>query len=408
MSITSIRPRKKSVNFKKLFIWAIIFGSLFGLLSYYQERIPEILGIQKKATISISTLETDVKVYINSNLVGEAPIENLEINPGLVNLSIRGLVSGFSTNLNIIDDSENIIYRELGVNKDLSSGVNIWEGTYDEKKVEVFVNPSNAKVFVNEKELNSEEINKLVSGNYKFKVIAEGYKDLAFSVNIRDGFKTNIDVKLPPLPSEEEIVKFKDYQNLYVIKSSNPDVFSYTPDWLEYLNYYQKRRGLVISELGIVKDDFFEYFIDSDGRVFDKNLNQIDDFDSIEDLDSKKTALLHKNISKEILNNKNKDTISALYSSSLTTLVKNEKIEQRQLSAPSSQVLGTENSATKFVLIKAEWLRVRKSPGGEEIAKVNEGDKLELVSESDPEWYQIKTKDGKQGFISKQFAEKQN
>jgi hypothetical protein len=401
MSITTIRPSKKRFNFKKILIWLIFFGSIFGLVSYYQERIPEILGISKKSFLSVNSLESGAKVYINSNLVGETPIDNLEIKSGLINLSIKGDISGYSTNLNIIDNSENIVYRELGINKELSSGVNIWEGTYDEKKVEVFVKPKNSKIFVNDKELNSEEINKLDSGSYKFKVSAGGYKDLNFTVNIRNGFKTNIDIKLPPLPSEEEIVKYDDYDNLYVIKSSNPDVFTYTKDWLDYLSYFQKRRGISIKEIGVTKENFFEYFIDSEGRIFDKNLNQIDDFDSIGDLSSKKVALLHKNISKDILNKKNSDTIDALYIDKKDSKKSSESANE---TSTNTQVL-SQTTSKKFVIVTADWLRVRETPGGTEIGKVVKNDELELVSESDATWYQIKTKDGKLGYISKEFSE---
>jgi hypothetical protein len=414
MSITTIRPSKKRVNFKKLIIWLVIFSSIFGLISYYQEKIPEILGISRKSFLTINTLEAGAQVYINSNLVGQTPLENIEVKSGLLNLSIKGEISGYNTNLNIIDNSENIVYRELGINKDLSSGVNIWEGTYDEKKVEVFVKPRNAKIFVNDKELNSEELDKLESGSYKFKVGSEGFKDLNFTVNIRDGYKTNIDIKLPPLPSEEEIVKFEDYDNLYLIKSSNPDVFTYTKDWLDYLNYYQKRRGVNIKDQGIVKENFFEYFIDSEGRVFDKDLRQIDDFDSIGDLSTKKVALLHKNINRDVLNNKNTDTISALYSLEKSNKNETEKKDNTSLNqvaqsnnptsqtSPSSQVLSS--TSKKYVVVTADWLRVRQEPNGSEIGKVVKNDELELVSEANTGWFQIKMKDGKIGYISKEFS----
>jgi len=305
MSITTIRPPKRRVNFKKILTLLVLFGSIFGLISYYQERIPEILGISRKSTISISSLEAGAKVFINGNQVGETPIDGKEIKPGLVNLSIKGPLNGYTTTLNIVDNSENIIYRELGFNKELSSGVNIWEGTYDEKKVEVIADPKTAKIAVNDKEISNEEVDKLESGNYKFKVSAEGYKELVFSVNIRKGYKTNIEVKLPPLPYEEEIYTLNDFENLYVIKSSNPDVYTYSKDWIDYFTYFQKRRGVNIKNLGVVKDSFFEYFIDTEGRVYDKNLKQIDDFDSIKDLNSKKVGLLYKTVNKDILNEKN-------------------------------------------------------------------------------------------------------
>ena len=401
MSITTIRPPKRRVNFKKILTLLVLFGSIFGLISYYQEKIPEILGISRKSTISISSLEAGAKVFINGNQVGETPIDGKEIKPGLVNLSIKGPLNGYTTTLNIVDNSENIIYRELGFNKELSSGVNIWEGTYDEKKVEVIADPKTAKITVNDKEVNNEEVDKLESGNYKFKVSAEGYKELVFSVNIRKGYKTNIEVKLPPLPYEEEIYTLNDFENLYVIKSSNPDVYTYSKDWIDYFTYFQKRRGVNIKNLGVVKDSFFEYFIDTEGRVYDKNLKQIDDFDSIKDLNSKKVGLLYKTVSKDVLNEKNKTTIAALYSLS--------KLKTAEATSPSSTipnsgvVLG--QATKKYVIITADWLRVRSEPAGTEIGKANKGEELELISDEQISWYKIKTKDGKVGFIAKDFSE---
>ncbi len=401
MSITTIRPPKRRVNFKKILTLLVLFGSIFGLISYYQEKIPEILGISRKSTISISSLEAGAKVFINGNQVGETPIDGKEIKPGLVNLSIKGPLNGYTTTLNIVDNSENIIYRELGFNKELSSGVNIWEGTYDEKKVEVIADPKTAKIAVNDKEVSNEEVDKLESGNYKFKVSAEGYKELVFSVNIRKGYKTNIEVKLPPLPYEEEIYTLNDFENLYVIKSSNPDVYTYSKDWIDYFTYFQKRRGVNIKNLGVVKDSFFEYFIDTEGRVYDKNLKQIDDFDSIKDLNSKKVGLLYKTVNKDVLNEKNKTTIAALYSLS--------KLKTSEATSPSSTiptpgvVLG--QATKKYVIITADWLRVRSEPAGTEIGKANKGEELELISDEQISWYKIKTKDGKVGFIAKDFSE---
>lgn len=402
MSITTIRPPKRRVNFKKILTLLVLFGSIFGLISYYQERIPEILGISRKSSISITSLEAGAKVYINGNQIGETPIEGKEIKSGLINLSIKGPINGYTTTLNIVDNSENIIYRELGFNKELSSGVNIWEGTYDEKKVEIIADPKNAKITVNDKDVTSEEVDKLESGNYKFKVSAEGYKELVFSVNIRKGYKTNIEVKLPPLPYEEEIYTLDEFDNLFVIKSSNPDVYTYSKDWIDYFSYFQKKRGVNIKNLGLIKEPFFEYFIDTEGRVYDKNLKQLDDFDSIKDLNSKKVGLLYKTVSKDILNEKNKTTIAALYS--LNKIKATETSTLPSSSVPASgAVLG--QVTKKYVVITADWLRIRSEPAGAEIGKANKGEELELISDEQISWYKIKTKDGKVGFVAKDFSE---
>lgn len=53
------------------------------------------------------------------------------------------------------------------------------------------------------------------------------------------------------------------------------------------------------------------------------------------------------------------------------------------------------------------WLRVRSEPGlnGEEIAKVDSGKEFALLEETDG-WYKIQVEEGKQGWVSSDYAEK--
>ena len=70
----------------------------------------------------------------------------------------------------------------------------------------------------------------------------------------------------------------------------------------------------------------------------------------------------------------------------------------------------TESSGTTVVIDETEtgWLRVRSEPGlsGEEITRVNAGEEYEVIEESDG-WYKIKTDDGKEGWISSEYATEQ-
>jgi len=63
---------------------------------------------------------------------------------------------------------------------------------------------------------------------------------------------------------------------------------------------------------------------------------------------------------------------------------------------------------SKSVVISATptgWLRVRNEPGlqGAEVAKVNTGESFSLLEEKDT-WYKILLKDGKDGWVSSQYA----
>ena len=124
MAITSIRPAKKIPALKKYIFYLLITLGIFGLLLFNQERIPEVLGIAKKAKISVIS-EEGAKVYADNKYLGDSPVDSIEIKSGLVNLSIKGNKNSYTTSLNLIDKSENIIFRDLGINKQLSSGINI-------------------------------------------------------------------------------------------------------------------------------------------------------------------------------------------------------------------------------------------------------------------------------------------
>ena len=71
----------------------------------------------------------------------------------------------------------------------------------------------------------------------------------------------------------------------------------------------------------------------------------------------------------------------------------------------------SEQTATgQTVLIKETptgWLRVRGEPStvGAEVGRVNPGEKYTLLEEKDG-WFQIEYEEGKNGWISGQYAEK--
>ena len=245
MAITSIRPAKRISSFKKYFTYLSITLILFSALLFNQERIPEILGIAKKAKLSV-TSEEGSKIYIDNKYLGDSPIDSVEVRAGLVNLSIKGVKNSYNTSLNLVDKSENIIFRDLGINKQLSSGINIWEGTLEDKKVELFLFPDIANVLVNDKEISQDALTSLEAGEYKFKISANGYKETSFTVNVRKDFKTNIEIKLAPLPNSKEISNYIGYENIFSIYSSNSDVFYNSKDWVDYLLYFYSKRSLTI------------------------------------------------------------------------------------------------------------------------------------------------------------------
>jgi len=421
MSITTIRPTKKPFNYKILVgVLAVILVKMFVIYTY-QDQVAETLGFYKKASISVLTSEPEVEVFINNKSVGKTPLVDFQINPSLVNITLKresdnpkDLGANYTTNFKAIDGSENFIYRELGFSKDLSSGVSIWEDKLinktsgeentDEssfnttKRLELFLNPSDSKISVDGKELGLSDIERLGAGDYSFMVSKESYQDLSFQVSIREGYKSIIEIQLRPLPYDNEIVKYQDFDNVFVVKSSNPDVYSYTKTWLEYLNHFREKNGLKIEGTGTTGEDIFDYYVDRDGKVYGKKFSLIDNFDLIDSSMDKKFAFLHKGVNREVVTQKNSFTLIANLPKK--KLASTKKIE--------SQVLGSSSNnqvATRKIKITGEWLRIRSEPNGEEIGRAKEGETYELISDATPGWYQIKLEKEKTGYISVLYSE---
>jgi len=414
-------------NLKKYFIFGSISLILFLVLYLNQEKIPEILGIAKKAKISITASENGAKVYAGTKYLGDTPLDSSEIRAGLTNISIKGTKNSYSTSLNIIDKSENILYRDLGVNKELSSGINIWEGTPDDKKVELFLNPENSKVTVNDKEVTLDEVAGLDEGSYKFSISSDGFRDSTFTINVRRAYKTNIEVKLAPLPNTKDIENFASYENIYAIYSNNSDVFYNSKDWLDYFLYVTKKKGFTLKSQGVIKEQFFDYFVDYDGRIFDRNGVQLETLDSIDIPETKKIGLLLRSVDKNKLNDRSFKSLlffNPNVNLTDTAVSKDEKYSAKvasltnqnvSINPTSKEVLSSSSSvpsatlptaqiSKKVVTIKNEWLRVRKIPNGDEIAKVSQGETYEYISETTDGWVKIKLKNQSEGYVSKQFV----
>lgn len=434
MAITSIRPAKRISNFKKYFTYLSITLFLFSILLFNQERIPEVLGIAKKAKISV-TSEEGAKVYLDNKYIGDSPLDSIEVRAGLVNLSIKGVKNSYNTSLNLVDKSENIIFRDLGVNKQLSSGINIWEGTLEDKKVELFLFPDTASVLVNDKEISQDALTALESGEYKFKISANGFKETSFTVNVRKDFKTNIEVKLAPLPNNKEISSYSGYENIFSIYSSNSDVFYNSKDWVDYFLYYYSKRNLTVENYGSFKEKFFDYFVDFDGRIFDREGNQVATLDSIEFPENKKIGFLLRSVDKDKINERNyksllffnpKVDISSdstsedkKFSAKIASLT-NDKVavdvNSSKKSAPSNTLGASSpsvniktnptqriNTSKKYIIINNDWLRVRKEPNGEEIGKASMNEEFEYLDETPDGWVRIIFKENQIGYVSKQF-----
>ncbi|QQG41631.1 MAG: SH3 domain-containing protein [Candidatus Woesebacteria bacterium] len=74
-------------------------------------------------------------------------------------------------------------------------------------------------------------------------------------------------------------------------------------------------------------------------------------------------------------------------------------LEQENLGVGGQYLVVVSDTPTGF-------LRVRKTPGGQEIAKVSVGDRLPFLEDAGS-WYKVQLEDGTEGFVSKEYSSKE-
>ncbi len=111
--------------------------------------------------------------------------------------------------------------------------------------------------------------------------------------------------------------------------------------------------------------------------------------------------------------------VSQAYEDKISVLgTQTKKVEQQLINDASSALEETKELTEEenlgvggpYLVIVGEtptgYLRVRETPGGDEIAKVNTEDKLPFVDEND-EWYQVELERGEVGWVSKTYSTKE-
>jgi uncharacterized protein YgiM (DUF1202 family) len=77
---------------------------------------------------------------------------------------------------------------------------------------------------------------------------------------------------------------------------------------------------------------------------------------------------------------------------------------------PFDSAQGFEGQGGQYIVVVGDtptgFLRVRETPNGKEIAKVNVGDKLPFLDENSG-WYKVTLESGDTGWISKEYSSKE-
>ncbi|MBI2414719.1 PEGA domain-containing protein [candidate division WWE3 bacterium] len=378
---TPLFKTKPSVNILGIVTYVLAIFGVLSLVYFGGSVIKNYSNLKSKAALTISTVGGSAQVYLNDNFLGNTPLESKDIRAGENKLSIKNDQITYNVALDFLQNSEVAINRDLGVSDVFSSGQNIWlEKSSDTPSLEVISEPTGARVLVDNTEVGVTpySTSTLTEGEYDLMLEKAGYESTSNRIKIQKGYKLNIAMKMFPNPVPVKINLLEGSESLYDIKSLDAVVASNPAEWVKAVIYWNKTRGINLAGAGINKEVVFDYFIDFNGHIYNK--------DGVDVTTSGE------------LGAKNKGAYLGRAADG-NGLTENAKVALAKVNVSGGGKKATINQTG------TGWLNVRSTPGlsGEVLAKVNVGEVYNVLEESTG-WLKIKVSDTLNGWVSATYV----
>lgn len=404
MAISTLGPQNSSKAPKIIMYILAIIG--VGLLIYFGKGVVQGLGnLGGKSGLSVTTHNGSAEVYLNNNLVGTTPLEIKTVKPGENKVTLKSGSKRYESSFTFIPNWHVVIIRDLGTSDVFSSGQNTWmEKSDNGSMLSVISEPAGASVYIDGTEIGKTPYssNQLTEGEYDLRVTYPGYEEESGRVKISKGHKLNISAKLFPTPIKARVDLLQGSDALYNVSSDNSLVFSDTQSWVNAIIYWNQTRGINVGGSGVNKDKVFDYYLDYQGAVFNKEgaaVTNPSDYAAFKD--SKKGAYLGRMSDGAGLTEAAKKTFETITGTTTAAT-------STSTSASITTTTTTTTTSGKTATIKTTetgWLRVRSAPSlsGTELAKVNSGEKYSVL-EQGTGWIKIKVSDTIQGWVSADYV----
>ncbi|HSX39007.1 MAG TPA: PEGA domain-containing protein [Candidatus Saccharimonadales bacterium] len=384
MPISTIGSENK-LNISKIIM--IVLGLLIvGLAAYFGKGVIQGLGnLGGRSGLSVTVRNGDAEVYLNNNLAGKTPLEIQTVKPGDNKVTIKNGTKRYETSFTFIPNWHVVVIRDLGTSDVFSSGQNTWvEKTDGGSMLSVISDPAGASVFIDNTEIGKTPYSsdKLTEGEYDLRIVMPGYEEEDGRIKIAKGYKLNIAAKLFPVPAKTRVELMEGSTNLYNVISDNPLVYSDAQSWVNAVLYWNQTRGIDLGGTGVNKDKVFDFLLDYNGVVYNKDGAAVLDATQYTQFkDAKKGAYLGRSTDGPGLTDPAKKTLAALGAAG-----------------------GTGQTAT-IGTTPTGWLRVRSAASidGTELAKVNTGDSFAIL-EKQTGWVKIKVSDSISGWVSADYV----
>ncbi len=391
------------MSYKKIILILTIIG-LFILGVYVFYKTVWINNIAGLAGLTVNSVQGTANVFVNDKLLGTTPFFSNAIKSGDVEISIRNDDRTFDINLNLEPNTETIINRELGPNRDFGAGDIAWfEKSKDGASISVISDPSGSLVKL-DGEIKGETpitINNIKVGDHDAEISKDGYETRTLRPEIKTGFKTNIESKLFTKPLGKPLKPLKistPLVTIYPLFLEDVVAKSSIKMHIQAIQYWLTTRKVYLPK------DFssgvnIDFYVTADGSVYsdegenivpkpnDKNPIKIAYFGNGEELSEKALEII----------NVLAGNIEPIKNDTSTVDDKTKDSTKTETVAGSIKILETGTG----------WLRVRGGAGlgFDEVAKVDVGKTYKLL-EDKGDWVKIKVDEKISGWVSSTYVEK--
>jgi hypothetical protein len=372
---------------KNLLIIAIIFVFLTSGYIFFQFFLADYFI--SKGSLSVTT-NTNTTVFLNDKEVGKNPYQGQKVNAKDYHVKLVSETPIASTaadtkpsatqtvwesSIGLAGNTQVVINQEVGPATSLTAGevLSLEKG----EGITVIAKPEGTEVSLDEGGLSPTPASLEASvGTHKLKLSKSGYYSRELTVNVPSGYRLviNAQLALNPLESQQEAEK-SEKVTLYQFSTDEATLLADPQSWAAGIWYFQEKQP---------DKPRMDAILDGEGKVY---------YASVAQWQQKEAE--KKEVKLGYLANKANPQLSE------AAKKKYEEIKNAFV-PPKPKVM------VKILPTPTGWLRVRAGAGlnHEEVAKVNQGESYELLEEASG-WSKIKLSDGKEGWVSSQYASKQ-
>ena len=359
---------------------AALLGGGFFVFKNFKTVVPN-------ASLLIDTPDATVEAFIDDQSLGQTPLKKDGLSEGDYTLKLISGEQVYQTNLELLGGTQTVVRRQFGPSETFSSGEVLWfERSGQSASVSITSEPDGVRVKLDGKDRGQTPvlIEDLESGPHDLHLSLENFETRRSTIRVEDGYQLRLSSQLAfnPLPSAElKKIDFGDEKTTVYNLSPTDTLFVDSASLTRGIIYWAKTRGLGTAQAKL------DYFVDAEGNLFDSEGQSFDPqtFDG-EPVETAAVGFLGLS-GDEDLSDQARTALISLTKKILKTppLIDKAKIMPTGLG----------------------WLRVRSEPNlsGSEIARVNVGEKFELLEEKTG-WAKIKLEDNQTGWVSADFIEK--